>query len=598
MKRTMFILSLSCLVVAAVTAQGILGRNPRPSKVAEIYNEGSVSRDGHFFSYWNWDDLDGNLFVRDLKTGKDTRLTDNAREPGSVGESSVIAPDNKRVAYAWFTNDGATELRTVGIDGSGTRSLYRVQDARGMDTYDWSPDGVWILTALRRTDEAYEIVLISSVDNWVRTLKVFKSRREASEWKRWLNFSPDGRYIAYDFPPQEGSPNHDIFALALDGGPEVPLVEHPANDRLLGWAPDGRILFASNRGGKWGAWAMPVADGKSRGAPELVRADINPFQHGLGFTLDGSYYYGVSAWENDVYLATLDPTAEKISSPRKLVGHVGFGTSVEWSPDGQSLAYVSGAGWLYDPFVLGVLAIETGKKSGLQLSGIERWGDQDFQPHWSPDGRFFLASGDVLGLRGFYRIDARTGEVNPIVSDRLPRGAAWSPDGKTIFTRMMRETRSMVIATRDPTTGQEKELYRAALPVRLSNLAVSPDARRLAFVSSDEQGGTTIEVVPTSGSEAPREVIRLPARANSAVALAWTPNSRDLIYARGVRADGQKPSLSLWLIWAQRGEPRNLGSRIDGLPYGLSVHPDGQQIAFTAGTGRRVEVWLMKDLLR
>ena len=33
------------------------------------------------------------------------------------------------------------------------------------------------------------------------------------------------------------------------------------------------------------------------------------------------------------------------------------------------------------------------------------------------------------------------------------------------------------------------------------------------------------------------------------------------------------------------------------LPYGLSVHPDGRRIAFTAGTPVRSEVWVMENFL-
>ena len=31
-------------------------------------------------------------------------------------------------------------------------------------------------------------------------------------------------------------------------------------------------------------------------------------------------------------------------------------------------------------------------------------------------------------------------------------------------------------------------------------------------------------------------------------------------------------------------------------PYGLSIHPDGKRIAFTAGTDRE-EVWVLEDFL-
>jgi Tol biopolymer transport system component len=79
----------------------------------------------------------------------------------------------------------------------------------------------------------------------------------------------------YDFPPKEDSPDRDIFVLATNGSRETPLVEHPGNDFVLGWAPDGkRILFASDRTGVLSAWVIAVADGRPQGAPELVKSDI------------------------------------------------------------------------------------------------------------------------------------------------------------------------------------------------------------------------------------------------------------------------------------------------------------------------------------
>ncbi len=44
-------------------------------------------------------------------------------------------------------------------------------------------------------------------------------------------------------------------------------------------------------------------------------------------------------------------------------------------------------------------------------------------------------------------------------------------------------------------------------------------------------------------------------------------------------------------------EPQKLGLTMEArVPYGLSVHPDGKRIAFTAGTERE-EVWVLKNFL-
>ena len=111
-------------------------------------------------------------------------------------------------------------------------------------------------------------------------------------------FSPDGRFIACDYPPRDDSENRDIFLLAADGSREVPLVQHPADDQLLGWMPDGKgILFASDRTARGGAWFIPVANGKPKGLPELIKPDLGAIEP-LGFTRSGSFYYGIEKRQN------------------------------------------------------------------------------------------------------------------------------------------------------------------------------------------------------------------------------------------------------------------------------------------------------------
>ena len=51
----------------------------------------------------------------------------------------------------------------------------------------------------------------------------------------------------------------------------------------------------------------------------------------------------------------------------------------------------------------------------------------------------------------------------------------------------------------------------------------------------------------------------------------------------------------LWSIPAVGGEPRNLGLARNRLRY-LRCHPDGRQLAFTAGEFK-VELWAMENFL-
>ena len=116
----------------------------------------------------------------------------------------------------------------------------------------------------------------------------------------------------------------------------------------------------------------------------------------------------------------------------------------------------------------------------------------------------------------------------------------------------------------------------------------------MAFVWADGKVGiTALMVLPTAGGE-PRELLR--SQEPEGISLpAWTPDSRHIMYARTVY--GEKPTFELWRISADGGRPQKLGLVMEGLePYGLSVHPDGKRIAFTAGTERE-EVWVLKGFL-
>ncbi|MCH7595286.1 MAG: PD40 domain-containing protein [Planctomycetes bacterium] len=284
---------------------------------------------------------------------------------------------------------------------------------------------------------------------------------------------------------------------------------------------------------------------------------------------------------------------------------MGPDTSVEWSPDGQYLAYASGYGHEPDLFVVGILSVETGRERLLRLNRIVRFGGHSFELHWSPDGRSLLALGrdkDYVGPRmdsqGLYRIDAQTGTVTPIIQAKnicppdCVEWPVWSPNGTVIFVRWNGGYRSIVALESE--SGLEKEIYRAASSTRVSRLAVSPDGQRVAFVSNGSVGKTLLKVVSAAGGEA-RELLTLPALAGESP-LAWTPDSRYIIYT--VSSNGEKREFELWRIPADGGEPQNLDLSMKGLlPYGLSVHPDGRRIAFAAGTPARSEIWVMENFV-
>ena len=239
---------------------------------------------------------------------------------------------------------------------------------------------------------------------------------------------------------------------------------------------------------------------------------------------------------------------------------------------------------------------------------MTRFGSHAIQPQWSPDADFLLVQGRAPNFRqGLFRIDAHTGQVTPAVRTKTyctpdcVEWPVWSPDGKLMFTRWIKPWPGRTIVVRDLEAGREKELYRAAAPAGVAHLSISPDGQRLVFVLwNSEEGKTALMVIPTVRGE-PRELVKLPKPELSSygqpiAAMAWTPDSSQIIYA--ANTNGEKREFELWRISADGGDPRKLGLSMEGmLPYGLSVHPDGGSIAFTAGTPARWEVWVMEHLV-
>jgi Tol biopolymer transport system component len=596
MKCALFLIISSCLAGSLVMGQEPVKTEPKTYKVAEVDTTGAVSPDGRFLTYTDWST--GDLAVRDLKTGENRRPTNKGSwlESGEFALFSAVSPDGKQVVYAWFNKDGFYDLRIIGADGSNPRTLYRDKETYPWPM-DWSLDGKHILASFQQNeDRTWQIALVSVADGSVQVVK-------SLDWRSPLkvSYSPDGHFIAYDLLTQEDGPGRDIFLLPLDTGEEIPLVQHPANDLLLGWAPDGSgILFASDRRGTLDAWLLPAADGKPLQTPELVQQDLGPNVVALGFDRKGTYYYGISADLANLYVATLDPTTGKVQPSPKKLSPAANNSSPAWSPDGQQLAYLQrrGAGaWDLYTSVLLIRSVKTSKERSFPLK-LSRY--HDFRLQWSPDGTALLAQGRDHTLRqGFYRIEAGTGRVTPLVQapTRCPNDClewpTWSPSGKLIFTR--RVTDGQTIVVRDLETGEENELLSVRKPSFVGPLIVSPDGRRVAYVWRDLQKGTSVlTVTPAAGGE-PRELLRRQPPEGIGD-LGWMPDSRRIVYA--TRTSGEERKFELWRISAEGGEPQSLGLTMEGLSlYGLSVHPDGRRIAFTAGRPHRNEVWVLENFL-
>jgi serine/threonine protein kinase/Tol biopolymer transport system component len=557
---------------------------------------GGISSDGRYLSYVDW--TAGNLAVCDLTTQVSWLVTRNTdptwKTSDGSNECSIIAPDGKQIAYSWrnHTNPEFYDLRIVDLDGANMRVLYREPNAVFyLAPHDFSPGGREVLACFCGAEQSLvdertgrrlssgSLVLVSVADGSVRILKTWQRCGVPNR----ARFSPDGRYIAYGFDHEDDLTRQDIFLMDLDGGSEITLIEHPANDQLCGWTPDGRrVIFASDRSSKRDLWMIEVAGGLPQGEPRKLMGSFDGWP--IGFTTDGSFYYGIGTQASNVYVAQLDSTGLTLLGEPEIASSqfVGSTTMGDWSPDGRFLAYRVGAGRLAGRSIT-VCSVETSQEQRVAPEDLFRPNSRMVGPRWSPDGRSLLLCGEGQeGGRGLYTVNVETGVAALIATTRdgLLRLAVWSPDSTSIYTRSPRSINRLDLAT-----GKETELYRVEGGIT-RGLDVSPDGRWLTFCRGDD----SLVVMPSAGGE-PREVGHLDEdEVNTGlghVFVRWTPDGGYLLFP--------KRQKELWQVNINTGEQRQIGA-VPGDLVDATVHPDGRQIALTVQQGGSA-LWVMENFL-
>src|SRR5438874_2682160 len=156
-------------------------------------------------------------------------------------------------------------------------------------------------------------------------------------------FSPDGRMIAFS-SNRHGS--YDVFVVAAVGGKPKRLTFDSADDIVNGWSPDGKeVLFTSTRGVDYPnsteIYAVSVTGGRERritgaegkDAVFSPKGDLIAYVRGPG-TWYRKGYRGSS--NDDIWVCNADG-----SNNRQITNFTGQDQSPMWSPDAQTIYYVS-----------------------------------------------------------------------------------------------------------------------------------------------------------------------------------------------------------------------------------------------------------------
>jgi Tol biopolymer transport system component/DNA-binding winged helix-turn-helix (wHTH) protein len=266
---------------------------------------------------------------------------------------------------------------------------------------------------------------------------------------------------------------------------------------------------------------------------------------------------------------------------------VGEKYSPSLSPDGGELAFSwNGASGPYFSIYMKLIGTEEPIRLTKQQS-------VDFNPVWSPDGRYIAFCRIQKGETGIYIVPALGGAERKVHDTHWEEREfyevfwyfgrlSWSPDGE-------------LLAFSDrPSSSEPTSIYLLALDSltvrRLTsafkhpgdyNPAFSPDGQTLAF-NRGSQGVTSIYTMPVAGGDEHRVVTG----SQFGWGLAWTADGRDIVFGR---AGWLARSGWLWKVSARGGEPERLQFGQEGTEPSIR----GNRLAYARQIAN-VNIWKRK----
>ncbi|HEX7138786.1 MAG TPA: hypothetical protein VF219_13095, partial [Vicinamibacterales bacterium] len=286
----------------------------------------------------------------------------------------------------------------------------------------FSPDGSTIAFVVTTVDQKQnrrrsEIRAVPSDGS--RAATVMTSATQSSSSPRW---SPDGKTLAF-LSARPAADSGDavagrtqIWLMPLAGGEARRLTSLQNGVTNFQWSPDGSRFTVVSRSG-------PSDEGKSP-------SDVRHYMH-------SNYKFNDTGWFDDkrshVWIVdAVSGRATQITS-----GDDWNDTDPQWSPDGRRIAFVSDrTGKAFDEgHNTDVWVIDA---NGGPLTKISDHNTGDNQPRWSPDGQTiaFVSPVPEKSHAKIWLASSAGGSTSKLAAeglDVLPSAVRWAEDGKALY---------------------------------------------------------------------------------------------------------------------------------------------------------------------
>src|SRR5260221_4991532 len=287
---------------------------------------------------------------------------------------------------------------------------------------------------------------------WLMDLATQKSSRIGGEKDSSGNplWSPDGKWLAYDGRHDDKSglfvarpDGSEIAFLTSTKGTNSPL---PGTGKEVTWSPDSKqIAFISSTPGAEAAQAS--------GDPMVITRYLYKPDAGEGKTRFND--------NQRLHIFVVDISSKQV---RQLTRGETDEHSIDWSPDGREILFVSNREPNQDEFFnYDVFALRLADGGIRRITATEY---NEYEPLWSPDGKRIIYRGTRRGLtdRETTMEDTHVWMMNADGSDRREIDAVidnrqgapqWGPDGNSVYFTV--QERGSIHLARLPLAGGKPE---------------------------------------------------------------------------------------------------------------------------------------------
>jgi len=576
--------------------------------------------------------------------GKSRRDTINAilsEEPKPVTETDASLPaELDHILFKALEKDRELRYQTASDLRADLKRLKReIDSSPSLNSSGRKSSSKRIVDAARVKSRGIRVALAACVVVALAAVayvswRLLKSERDAPDWSRashvqltdqagtefYPTLSPDGRTFVYS-SNQTG--NFDLYLQRVGGKNPTNLTQDSeADDKQPAFSPDGeRIAFRSEREPA-GLYVMEATGENVRRVTEGgFHPSWSPDGKEIVYSRAGRDAPDVrNGTPSQIWAVHLETGAKRLLSDLDAM-------QPAWSPHGSRIAF-----WFMPPSV-GRSDIATVPRAGGEAVVVTKDATTNWNPVWSPDGKYLYFASDKSGNMNFWRvrIEEETGQVlsepEAVVTpskfsrhlcfsrdgrrmvyvqtnnqaniqaadfdaraekvigeprwvtrgDRFVVRPELSPDGSRFVMRLPRRTQDdIVLVNRDGTNWRDltNDKYFDRYP------RWSPDGKRIAFVS-DRSGTYEIWTIDAEGTNLRQLTFNSPPNTSFPI---WSPDGARLLFRR----DDANFILDLSKSWDEQ-TPRKIPPQENSSDYFVvwDWSPDGRKLCgvFSGASG-------------